>query len=175
MTPGEALAFLLLASSFYASHRDDYRSRRAAYSAAAVAGAIGLFGLVEALSGEPLGMSFGVAAMSSATCIMVLALALVTPLARDFKIFGASANGIAAGAIGAVAFFALLGASLRVLRFDIGAPLLALSAPGAVAALLAAFALAMGRPTPWLIDTLSSKRTGAVVTRWLEKIGRAHV
>ena len=167
MTPGEALAFLLLASSFYASHRDDYRSRRAAYSAAAVAGAIGLFGLVEALSGEPLGMSFGVAAMSSATCIMVLALALVTPLARDFKIFGASANGIAAGAIGAVAFFALLGASLRVLRFDIGAPLLALSAPGAVAALLAAFALAMGRPTPWLIDTLSSKRTGAVVTRWL--------
>jgi PAS domain S-box-containing protein len=167
MAPGEALAFLLLASSFYASHRDDYRSRRAAYSAAAVAGAIGLFGLVEALSGEPLGMSFGVAAMSSATCIMVLALALVTPLARDFKIFGASANGIAAGAIGAVAFFALLGASLRVLRFDIGAPLLALSAPGAVAALLAAFALAIGRPTPWLIDTLSSKRTGAVVTRWL--------
>jgi PAS domain S-box-containing protein len=167
MTPGEALAFLLLASSFYASHRDDYRSRRAAYSAAAVAGAIGLFGLVEALSGEPLGMSFGVAAMSSATCIMVLALALVTPLARDFRVFGASANGIAAGAIGAVAFFALLGASLRVLRFDIGAPLLALSAPGAVAALLAAFALAMGRPTPWLIDTLSSRRTGAVVTRWL--------
>ncbi len=167
MAPGEALAFLLLASSFYASHRDDYRSRRAAYSAAAVAGAIGLFGLVEALSGEPLGMSFGVAAMSSATCIMVLALGLVTPLARDFKNIGASANGIAAGAIGAVAFFALLGASLRVLRFDIGAPLLALSAPGAVAALLAAFALAMGRPTPWLVDTLSSKRTGAVVTRWL--------
>jgi PAS domain S-box-containing protein len=167
MAPGEALAFLLLASSFYASHRDDYRSRRAAYSAAAVAGAIGLFGLVEALSGESLGMTFGVAAMSSATCIMVLALALVTPLARDFKIVGLSANGIAAGAIGAVAFFALLGASLRVLRFDIGAPLLALSAPGAVAALLAAFALAMGRPTPWLIDTLSSRRTGAVVTRWL--------
>src|SRR4051812_20962135 len=167
MTPGEALAFLLLASSFYAAQRDDYRSRRAAYSAAAVAGAIGLFGLAEALSGEPLGMSFGVAAMSSATCIMVIALAVVTPLARDFKIFGASANGLAAGAIGAVAFFALLGASLRVLRFDIGAPLLALSAPGAVAALLAAFALAIGRPTPWLIDTLSSKRTGAVVTRWL--------
>jgi PAS domain S-box-containing protein len=167
MAPGEALAFLLLASSFYASHGDDYRSRRAAYSAAAVAGGIGLFGLAEALSGEPLGMSFGVAALSSATCIMVIALALVTPLARDFKIFGTSANGIAAGVIGAVAFFALLGASLRVLRFDIGAPLLALSAPGAVAALLAAFALAMGRPTPWLIDTFSSKRTGAVVTRWL--------
>src|SRR5436190_19870113 len=25
----------------------------------------------------------------------------------------------------------------------------------------------MGRPTPWLVDTLSSRRTGAVVTRWL--------
>ena len=167
MAPGEALAFVLLASSFYASQRDDYRGRRAAYSAAAVVAAIGLFGFAEAVTGEPIGMSFGFAAMSAATCIMVLALALITPLTRDFKVFGLSANGIAAGAIGAVAFFALLGASLRVLRFDIGAPLLALSAPGAVAALLAAFALAAGRPTPWLLDTLSSRRTGAVVTRWL--------
>jgi PAS domain S-box-containing protein len=167
MAPGEALAFLLLASSFYASQREGDRHRRASYSAAAVSAAIGLFGLVEALSGQALGMSFGVAAMSAATSIMVLALALVTPLARDFKVFGLSANGMAAGAIGAVAFFALLGASLRVLRFDVGAPLLALSAPGAVAALFAAVALAIGRPTPWLVDTLSSKRTGAVVTRWL--------
>ena len=62
MAPGEALAFLLLASSFYASQRRDYRNRRTAYSAAAVAAAIGLFGVVEALSGEPLGMSFGFAA-----------------------------------------------------------------------------------------------------------------
>jgi PAS domain S-box-containing protein len=167
MAPGEALAFLLLASSFQASHRDGYRNRLTAYGAAAVAAAIGLFGFVEALSGEPLGMSFGFAPMSAGTCIMVLALAVVTPIARDFKVFRTSGNGIAAGAIGAVAFFALLGASLRVLRFDVGAPLLALSAPGAVAALLAAFALAVGRPTPWLIDTLSSRRTGAVVTRWL--------
>src|SRR5688572_11772318 len=167
MAPAEALAFLLLASSFYASHRDGYRHRRAAYSAAAVTAAIALFAFVEALTGQPLGMSFGLAAMSAPTCILVLALAVVTPLARDFKVFGVSANGIAAGAIGAVAFFALLGASLRVLRFDVGAPLLALSAPGAVAALLAAVALAIGRPTPWLLDTLSSKRTGAVVTRWL--------
>jgi PAS domain S-box-containing protein len=167
MAPGEALAFLLLACSFYASKRDDYRSRRAAYSAAAVAAAIGLFAFFEALTGEPLGMSFGRAAMSAATCIMVLALAVVTPLPRGLKVWGISANGIAAGVIGAVAFFALLGASLRVLRFDVGAPLLALSAPGAVAALLAAVALAIGRPTPWLLDTLSSRRTGAVVTRWL--------
>src|SRR2546428_110875 len=63
--------------------------------------------------------------------------------------------------------FVLLGASLRVLRFDVAAPLLGLSAPGAVAALLAAFALAAARPSPWLVDTLSSRRTGAVVTRWL--------
>jgi PAS domain S-box-containing protein len=167
MAPAEALAFVLLASSFHAAHREGQRHRRAAYSAAAVSAAVAIFGLAEALSGQPLGTSFGMAPMSAATCIMVLALAVVTPLSRDFKLFGVSANGIAAGVIGAVAFFALLGASLRVLRFDIGAPLLALSGPGAVAALLAAFALAVGRPTPWLVDTLSSRRTGAVVTRWL--------
>ena len=53
MPPAEALAYLLLAISFYVSHRDDYRSRRAAYSAAAVAAAIALFALVEGVSGEP--------------------------------------------------------------------------------------------------------------------------
>src|SRR5204863_333443 len=37
----------------------------------------------------------------------------------------------------------------------------------ALATMLAAVALATGRPSEWLIDTLSSKRTGAVVTRWL--------
>jgi PAS domain S-box-containing protein len=167
MAPAEALAFVLLASSFHASHREGRRQRRAAYAAAAVAGALGLLGLAEALTGRSLGTSFGLAPMSSATSIMILALAAVTPLSRDFKVFRVSANGVAACAIGAVAFFALLGASLRVLRFDIGAPLLALSGPGAVAALLAAFGLAVGRPTPWLIDTLSSRRTGAMVTRWL--------
>jgi len=167
MAPGEALAFLLLASSFCASQRSDYRDRRAAYAAAAVAAAIAIFGLAEALTGESIGISLGRATMSAATCILLIALAVVTPLTRDFKLRAVSVNAIAAGAIGAVAFFALLGASLRVLRFDIGAPLLALSAPGAVAALLAAFALAAGRPTLWLVDTLSSRRTGAVVTRWL--------
>src|SRR5262245_30324750 len=131
MAPGEALAFLLLASSFHASQRDGYRNRRTAYGAAAAAAALGLFGLVEALTGESLGMSFGFAAMSAATCIMVLALAVVTPIARDFKVFGTSVNGIAAVAIGAVAFFALLGASLRVLRFEVGAALLPLSRSGA--------------------------------------------
>ena len=167
MAPAEALAFILLAVSFYAAHEDDYRHRRAAYSAAAVTAAVALFAFVEGISGHSLGMSFGAARMSTATCIMLLLLALVTPLPRDIRIFGVSGNGLAAGAIGAVAFFALLGASLRVLRFDVGAPLLGLSAPGAVAALLAAFALAAGRPSPWLVETLSSKRTGAVVTRWL--------
>src|SRR5206468_6140929 len=78
-----------------------------------------------------------------------------------------SANGLAAGVIGTVAFFALLGLSLRVLRFDIAAPLLGFSAPAALATMLAAIALATGRPSDWLLDTLSSKRTGAVVTRWL--------
>ncbi len=167
MPPAEALAFLLLAASFYASQRKDPRNRRAAYSAAAVAAAIGLFGFVEGMSGVSLGMSFGFAAMSPVACIVLLLLAVITPLARDWRIFGLSANGLAAGTIGVVAFFALLGASLRVLRFDIGAPLLGLSAPGAVATLLAALALAAARPSPWLVETLASKRTGAVVTRWL--------
>ena len=54
-----------------------------------------------------------------------------------------------------------------MLRFDIAAPLLGFSAPGALAAMLAAIALAAARPTPWLLETLSGRRTGAVVTRWL--------
>jgi len=54
-----------------------------------------------------------------------------------------------------------------VLRFDIAAPLLGFSAPAAVATMLAAIGLAAARPSEWLLDTLASKRTGAVVTRWL--------
>jgi hypothetical protein len=57
--------------------------------------------------------------------------------------------------------------TLRLLRFDIAAPLLGFSAPSAVATLLAGFALGAGRPSDWLIDTLTSRRTGAVVMRWL--------
>jgi PAS domain S-box-containing protein len=167
MAPAEAFGYLLLAMSFYASHGNDYRSRRAAYSAAAVVAAIALFALAEGLSGVGLGMRFGAAAMSPATCIILLALSVVTPLARDARLFGVSVNGLAACAIGGAASFALLGASLRLLRFDIGAPLLDFSGPGAVAALLASFALAAGRPGPWLVETLSSRRPGAVITRWL--------
>ncbi len=167
MPPAEALAFLLLAASFYASQRKDHRNRRAAYSAAAVAAAIGVFGFVEGVSGVPLGMSFGLAAMSPVACIVLVLLSVITPMSRDWRVFGVSANGLAAGTIAAVAFFALLGATLRALRFDIGAPLLGISAPGGVAALLAALALAAARPGPWLVETLSSRRTGAVVTRWL--------
>src|SRR3954464_371767 len=173
MSPAGALAFLLLAGSFYAARTG--RSRTAIF-AAGVAGTIAVLTLIEALAGLPLGMSFEwlaagggemPARISIAQCVTVLLLALVTPLERDPKILGFSANGIAAVAIGAVAFFALLGLSLRVLRFDIAAPLLGLSAPGAAATMLAAIGLAAGRPTPWLLDTLSSRRTGAVVTRWL--------
>ncbi|HEX2334751.1 MAG TPA: ATP-binding protein, partial [Burkholderiales bacterium] len=41
------------------------------------------------------------------------------------------------------------------------------SAPGAVAAMLAAIGLAAARPTPWLLETLAGRSIGAVVTRWL--------
>src|SRR6185436_9789488 len=61
----------------------------------------------------------------------------------------------------------LLGLSLRVLRFDIAAPLLGFSAPAALATMLAAIALVSARPSDWLLDTLSSRRTGAQVARWL--------
>src|SRR2546423_7866344 len=172
MSPSAALAFVLLATSFFAAQRARSRS---AWVAAALAGTLGALTLMETLAGLPLGMAFEwlaprgavPARMSVAACVTLLLLALVTPLARDTKVFGVSANGLAAGVIGAVAFFALLGLSLRVLRFDIAAPLLGFSAPAAVATMLAAIALAAARPSPWLIDTLTSSHTGAVVTRWL--------
>ncbi|HYG56382.1 MAG TPA: ATP-binding protein [Burkholderiales bacterium] len=154
MSAAEAIAFLLLGASFHAAHAG---KRGASYSAAATAGAAAVFAFfLEVLGG-----------MSAATAITIALLALITPLARDARIFGLSANGFAACVIGGVASFALLGATLRVLRFDVAAPLLGFSVPGAIAATLAAIALATGRPSEWLVDTLFSKRTGAVVTRWL--------
>src|SRR6184192_2341508 len=173
MSPGAALALLLLATSFFASHAD--RPRSAAIAAIA-AGLIAALTLAETLFALPFGMSFEWLAargselpgrMSLAACVTMMLLAMVTPLARDRNIFSLPANGLAAIVIGTVAFFALLGLSLRVLRFDIAAPLLGFSAPAALATTLAAIALATGRPSDWLLDTLSSKRTGAVVTRWL--------
>src|SRR3954468_21777930 len=173
MSPAAALAMLLLATSFFAAEGG---RRRRSVAAAAAAGAIAGLTLVESLGGIPLGMNFEWLAvrgaelpgfMSIAACVTLLLLALVTPLSRGVKIFGASANALAALVVGTVAFFALLGLSLRVLRFDIAAPLLGFSAPAAIATMLAALALAAARPRDWLLDTLSSKRTGAQVTRWL--------
>ena len=85
--------------------------------------------------------------ISPAASVTLLLLALVTPLPRNARAFGISLHGTVAALVGAAAFFALLGLSLRVLRFDIAAPLLGFSAPGALAAMLAAIALAAARPT----------------------------
>src|SRR5258708_6119959 len=173
MSPGAALAVMLLATSFFAAEGGRPRS---AAAAAAGAGAIAACTLVESLSGVPLGMNFVWLAgrgaelpgtMSIAACITLLLLALVTPLARDPNIFGAPVNALAALGVGTVAFFALLGLSLRVLRFDLAAPPLGFSAPAAIATMLAAVAIAASRPSEWLLDTLSSRRTRAQVTRWL--------
>jgi len=173
MSPAAALSMLLLATSFFAAEAG--RPRSAIVAAAAVA-AIAALTLAETFLGARLGMDFAwlvaqsgeiAGMMSIAACVTLLLLALVTPLAHDAKIAGASANGLAALVVGTVAFFALLGLSLRVLRFDIAAPLLGFSAPAAIATMLAAVALACARPSAWFLDTLSSKRTGAVVTRWL--------
>jgi PAS domain S-box-containing protein len=173
MSPAAALSFVLLATSFFAAERG---RRKGAIVAAALAGTIAALTLLEVLADLPLGMSFGwiapprgeyPARLSIAACLTLVLLAIATPLARDPKVFRMPANSVAAVAVGTIAFFALLGLSLRVLRFDIAAPLLGFSAPAAVATMLAAVALACARPSAWLLDTLASKRTGAVVTRWL--------
>src|SRR4051812_6240916 len=173
MSPAAALSFVLLATSFFAAERG--RSK-GAIAAAALACTIAALTLLEVLADLPLGMSFGwlagprgeyPARLSIAACLTLLLLAMVTPLARDRKVFRVPANSLAAVVVGTIAFFALLGLSLRVLRFDIAAPLLGFSAPAAVATMLAAIGLAAARPSEWLLDTLASKRTGAVVTRWL--------
>src|SRR5438874_2487022 len=173
MSPAAALALVLLATSFFAAERGRPRSARLA---AALAATIGVLTLAETLAGLPLGMSFHwlapgggemPARLSMAACITLVLLALVTPLERERLVLRAPATSVVAAIVGAVAFFALLGLSLRVLRFDIAAPLLGFSAPAAVATMLAAIGLAAARPSEWLLDTLASKRTGAVVTRWL--------
>jgi len=147
MSPAAALSMLLLATSFFAAEAARPRS---AVAAAAAVGLIAVMTLVESLLGTPLGMNFAWLAgssgempgyMSIAACVTLVLLALVTPLAHDPKIVGASANGLAALVVGTVAFFALLGLSLRVLRFDIAAPLLGFAAPAAIATMLAAIAL----------------------------------
>jgi PAS domain S-box-containing protein len=105
--------------------------------------------------------------ISPVASVALLLVALVTPLPRSASAFGVSLHGSVAALVGAAAFFALLGLSLRVLRFDIAAPLLGFSAPGALAAMLCAIGLAAARPTSWLLDTLVGRSTAAVVTRWL--------
>ena len=173
MSPAAALALVLLATSFFAAERGRPGSARIA---AALGALIGVLTLAETLVGLPVGMSFSwlappggemPARLSIAACITLILLALVTPLERERNVFGAPATSLVAAVVGALAFFALLGLSLRVLRFDIAAPLLGFSAPAAVATMLAAIGLAAARPSVWLLDTLASKRTGAVVTRWL--------
>ena len=176
MPPASALGFLLLACSFLSASEENERQRRASYAAAAAAALIALLSLVEHAAGTGLGMNFafvtawrGVVppSIAPAPALAMLLLAVAMPLARDVHWLRVPANSLIAMLTGSLAFFALLGWSLRMLRLDIAAPLLGFSLPGALATLFAAFALAAGRPSPWLIETLSGRGTGAVVTRWL--------
>ena len=171
-----ALGFLLLACSFFSASRDNRRERRASYAAAAAAALIALLSLFEDAAGSNLGMNFAFvtawrgivpAGMGVAPALAMLLLAVASPLVHDTRWLRLPANSLIAVLTGGVAFFALLGLSLRMLRLDIAAPLLGFPLPAALATLLAAFALAAGRPSPWLIETLSGRGTGAVVTRWL--------
>src|SRR5688572_21584514 len=159
MSPGAALAFLLLATSFLAAERRSWRAAAVASTAVAL---IAGFALSEVFIHTA--VQVDIAPVVSAT---LLVLALVTPLPPRARLFRVPLHGTAAALTCAVAFFALLGLSLRILRFDIPAPLLGFSAPGALAAMLAAVGLAAARPTPWLLDVLAGRRTAAVVTRWL--------
>jgi PAS domain S-box-containing protein len=159
MSAPAGLAFLLIAGSFLAVERG---RRASAYVAAALAAVLALTALADHYFQLPFQID-----IAPAASVTLLVLALVTPLPRGAQAFGVPLHGAAAALIGAVAFFALLGLSLRILRFDIPAPLLGFSAPGAVAAMLAAFGLAAARPTSWLLETLAGRRTAAVVTRWL--------
>src|SRR5262245_47135758 len=164
MPPAAALGTVMLGASFVAAGRG---RRRAAIAAAAVAGFIAAL----ALAGAPL--EFGirargaVAPMSPVAAIAMLLLAIATPLAGDRKLFGVSLSNLAAGVVGLAAFFALLGMSLRMLRFDLAAPLLGYSAPGALAALLAAFALAAAGPGGGALEVLAGRSAGGGVTRCL--------
>jgi hypothetical protein len=158
MTPGAALGTLLLAASFFAAERRRPRSACAAAALAALVAALSLAGFPVEPVPAPV--------MSPTAAIAMLLLAVATPLTREHR-FGTQASNQVAAVVGLVAFFALLGMSLRMLRFDLAAPLLGYSAPGALAALLGAFALAAARPTPWVLEVLSGRSTGAMVTRWL--------
>ncbi|MCD6043508.1 MAG: conserved hypothetical two-component hybrid sensor and regulator, partial [Burkholderiales bacterium] len=159
MSAASAIALMLLAASFLAAER---RRTRASYAASFLAAAIALGALAE--NALALRTGIGISVVAAATLLL---LALVTPLPRSARLFGVSVHGAAATVAGAIAFFALLGLSLRVLRFDVAAPLLGFSAPGALATMFAALGLAAARPTSWLLETLIGRRTGAVVTRWL--------
>jgi PAS domain S-box-containing protein len=159
MSAAAAIALLLVVTSFLAVERG---RRRSAYTAAGLAAALALSALVEHYSGLDRYVQ-----IAPAAALSLLLLSFAVPLAPGTRAFGVSVHGAVAALIGAVAFFALLGLSLRILRFDIPAPLLGFSAPGAIAALAAAIGLAAARPTPWLIETLAGRSTGAVVTRWL--------
>jgi PAS domain S-box-containing protein len=159
MSPAAAIGLALLAASFLAAERRRPRASRAAsfFAAAIAAGA-----LAESLLALP-----AYIAISSTAAATLLILALAVPLPRSTRVFGVPVHGAASAVAGAIAFFALLGLSLRVLRFDVAAPLLGFSAPGALATMLAALGLAAARPTAWLLELLVGRRTGAVVTRWL--------
>src|SRR5687767_7168177 len=100
MSPAAALAFVLLAASFFAAQAG--RSK-GSFCAAILAGLIAALSLIEALGGPPLGMRFewfaGPAgemptAMSVATSVTLLVLAAAMPLARERRLLGLPANAL---------------------------------------------------------------------------------
>src|SRR5690348_2654311 len=103
MAPAAALAFLLIACGYLAVERGGPRARRAAWTASAVVAVLALLGFVEELGNAHLAAI--PARMSFATCATLLVLAIAVPMRRDLRVFGLSANAIAASVISAVGFF----------------------------------------------------------------------
>src|SRR5258708_29831104 len=108
MPPAGALAFLLLAGSFFAAQRGKdaaaTRWRRTAFAAALTAGLIAALTLLEDFAGPPLGMTFrwlagrgggAPALLSPAVCITLLVLAAAAPLSREVRIGKLSLNAAA--------------------------------------------------------------------------------
>ena len=119
MPPGACLAFVLLACSFFEPRP------RVAWIASGVAAAATLVSLV------PLG--FVPETLAPAPALAMMLLALGTPLARELerrpgdrqpRVLRLPVASAVAVLTGGIAFFALLGLSLRMLRLDIAAQLL---------------------------------------------------
>src|SRR6185503_15598514 len=139
-------------------HSQLTRVAHGAYALAAALAAMALWGwALDVAWLRDLGADFAPMSAPAALAFVLLAAGFVAAER------GRQRMALATSMLVALVAGAALVEALFVLRFDIAAPLLGFSAPGAIAAMLAAIAIAAARPTPWLLDTLYGRRIAAVV------------